>query len=139
MERADLITTLFCLAHCVIGLMETLPLSETFRGFAYIMVVMNFFTSFINTGSAVYMPPKLWFALTSFCSYSAVNGYDYFDQMFNFYEIPDIFMDLALYQYYIMSLISLLAIVFYSETYTKPRFAEENGFKAAYQLDSGDN
>ena len=76
MERADLITTFFCLAHCMLGLLEPRTMSDTFTGFVYFIVALNFFTSFANTGLSVYMPKKLWYALLGFVIYSTVNMLD---------------------------------------------------------------
>ena len=93
MERADLITSFFCLVHCMLGLLEPQTLSDTFIGFAYFIVAVNFFTSFANTGSAIYMPKKLWYALLGFVLYSTVNLLD----ASGVAEIPELITDLAFY------------------------------------------
>ena len=122
MERADLVTTIFCLGHCILGLLEPQTISDTFNVFAYFIVALNFFTSFANTGGAIYMPKKLWYALLGYTLYTTVNLLHAFEVI----DIPEFIVDLSFYQYYIMVLISLLLNCFYSESYTKPYFSSSN-------------
>ena len=65
------------------------------------------------------MPKKLWYALLGFVLYSTVNLLD----VFGVAEIPEFIKDLAFFQYYIMTMISLLLNFFYSECYTNSRFS----------------
>ena len=42
-------------------------------------------------------------------------------------NMPEIVPEIALYQYYIMTMVSVIALLFYTETYTKPRFSSSDG------------
>ena len=85
---------------------------------------MNFLTCYLNTGAGCYMPPKMWFVLIGFVIYTLVQLADFSKDMMGFsdYKIPELVADIALYQYYVMTLATLIALLFYSETYTNPRF-----------------
>ena len=123
LETQELFTVFFCFVHCLLDFFQ-FEVSDTFKASTYPLIGMNFVTSYLNTGAGYLLPPKMWFVLIGFVLYSLVQIFDYAKNLMGFtdFHIPELVVDIALYQYYVMTLVSFLALLFFSETYTKPRF-----------------
>ena len=110
-----LLVGIMCLAHCVIELLAddtTIPISFLFRAFIYLIVFFNFLQAYISAGGE--MPSKIKYVASGYFLYTTHVVVKF---MLGHGQVPELISDVALCQYYLMTLLTFMIHTYFSEIY----------------------